>query len=57
VKARDRKFYDFLNILFKIFFLLNISFLHGHRALAKNGQKKASLLFRAINKTSRTVFE
>ena len=52
VRARDLKFYDFLNNiktnLVMLFFCQKVNFC-GHRALAKNGRKKASQLFRAIN--------
>ena len=44
VRARDLKFYDFLNNiktnLVILFFCQKVNFC-GHRALAKNGQKKA----------------
>ena len=45
VRARDLKFYDFLNNiktnLVILFFCQKVNFC-GHRALAKNGRKKAS---------------
>jgi hypothetical protein len=45
VRARDLKFYDFLNNikanLVILFFYQKVDFC-GHRALAKKGQKKAS---------------
>ena len=45
VRARDLKFYDFLNNIKKnlviLFFCQKVSFC-SHRALAKNGRKKAS---------------
>ena len=52
VRARVLKFYDFLNNiktnLVKLFFCQKVNFC-GHREPAKNGQKKACQLFRAIN--------